>query len=762
MDITAENNSLTYISNNTTTANSFPRTLPPYNFEFFDNSSTSHNNTTAVANNQRRTLPYSNEFRVTLLFLYSIVFVFGLIGNLMTCVAVITVRTMRRSIHFYLFNLAVADLLLLFLYVPTQMVFVRDYMSWEMGKDMCIVAFGIICLCLTASIGTLVSISVDRYRGILRPFDWRAASTRNAKIVIPLIWLSSAVIAAPLSYHGNVGQNTDGTNVCYENWSMRDGVIYWSSIMVIQYVLPLIFITVVHLHMAFIVSRQKQQNISELHKRMIRMVIMLLLTYSICNGMQHVNFYLSVYMNIHNKSFGSYLFLFSNFAISLQAAINPLIYGISRNDYQNVFKFILSSYAGKIFKLLKCFTSATDGNDNGAKAQETQLSDQSEQTMIVSEGVGTPSFFKKDIIVPKDQTCKKTLNKQKSTHPIMDIGEAIIVKEVGFAKSQKLLEIPSPRRKKVSVSEAVSRSDTMYYTNTNNPNEDIDKKRSMRKKNRKAKIKKWCSEDLANQMVPQVVTSNQNHPIIVVTDYENQNGDPSGRYGTIIERDCLELTTPVKSNNNSNDNDCDNFTKISNNKKDIYNRNSNNNNNICNISNTNNNNSQSLGKSSNQYHNHNSTITNYRDYKVNNNISIDSSKSEHYNAQNRLLNTTTIGHLATAGNNSSQISFRRNLFSPYSCHVNTSNCSKDTATVTVKESHQRTSKRGLFSSHHQPMLNTNSKQRLSKKNMFISIDPQDKPTNRSTDLTNDDVWLFRNYPESVRTELLDSSLESTI
>lgn len=835
-NIHSSNATLPYINNN------YLRTLP-------------YNSNTTVEN-YPRALPYSNEFRITLLLLYGIVFVFGLLGNLMTCVAVITVRTMRRSIHFYIFNLAVADLLLLFLYVPTQMVFVRDYMSWEMGKDMCVVAFGIICLCLTASIGTLVSISVDRYKGILRPFDWRAASTRNAKIVIPLIWLCSAGIAAPLSYHGNVGQNRDGSNVCYENWSIRDMVIYWSTIMVVQYILPLIFITVVHLHMAFIVSRQKQQDINELHKRMIRMVIMLLFTYSICNGMQHINFYLSIYMNVHTKWFGSYLFLFSNFAISLQAAINPLIYGISRNDYKNVFKFFLSSYASKILKLLKCSTSI----DERSKSHQQLSSNESERTMTESVALETPSLFKKDNAASMDATSQR--QQPITNSAILGIGEAILVNEARFTTTTQLLSIPTAqRRKKVSVSESVSRSDTMYYTTKHN-GDDVDKKRSMRRKNRKAKTKNQNGEDLANQMVSQIVTSNQNHPIIVVTDHENQNGDPSGRYGTIVERDCLELTTPnlniknhkdnYNTNTNSNEN-CSNNIKNNSNINNIYNstinkntksinhntHNSNNTNRSCytnlndnnthttdntknnrdscdnNFSKNNNRdqtekiyNNKALGNANiannffNRYHFKNARNSDSNNKSIDDKIkhsntpnvhyhtvdeypttngndieqiffknSEDNNKSssdniKHLNTSNILHETVDIHPPATNGNNLNQLLFRRNLFLPYPREGVVRDSFKNTTSRTVKNP---VSKRSLFSSPNQKKLvsiNPNSNERiLPKRNLLSSLNHQEtfNTLNHNIEFTNkDDVWLFRNYPESLISELLNSSLESTI
>jgi len=490
---------------------------------------TSNINNTTGRNNTSATLPqpFSNEFRIILLVFYCIVFVFGLLGNTMTCVAVISFRNMRRSIHFYIFNLAVADLLLLFLYVPTQMIFVHDYMSWRMGKNMCIVAFAIICLCLSASIGTLIAISVDRYRGLRRPFDWRAASSRHAKIVIPFIWFLSAATAFPLAYHGDIALYGDKI-ICYEAWpDIHSMVVYWSLIMVVQYILPLFLITALHVHMTVIVSRQNQEEINELHKRMIRMVVMLMLIYSICNGMQHINFYLSVYLNIHREPFGNYLFVLSNFAISLQAAINPLIYGISRNDYKSVFKNYFSTYTMKILKVL-------------CKIEPASSSDGKEVSSNVTyncEITDTPLLAKKNIenvfLLPE---LSKTLIQEQNTAifptaKILKVENGVEGADKGqnsnfltVADKSQYLSVPKRAVRKTSV-----RFDTLRYMS------DEEFRSHMEKTTRK----KSKENDLANHIVSQLITSNNNHPMIVVTDYENDtlNGDPSGKYGTIVEKD---------------------------------------------------------------------------------------------------------------------------------------------------------------------------------------------------------------------------------
>ena len=156
----------------------------------------------------------------------------------------------------------------------------------------------------------------------------------------------------------------------------------------------------------------------------------------------------------------------------------------------------------------------------------------------------------------------------------------IIISE---SEKKQFLEIPSTtvskRGNKLQGSVLVARSDTMYYCTDDESKatqDEINKKRAHRRKkrdwmkknkNKVSKKKAGNEEDLANQMVPQVVTSNQNHPMIVVTDYENHNGDPRGRYGTIVERDSDSY--PLYTNGGrTSEHIYDNITSDSNNSHD--------------------------------------------------------------------------------------------------------------------------------------------------------------------------------------------------
>ena len=90
--------------------------------------------------------------RWTLRLLYILVFLFGIVGNVVVCIAVIRRKRLRSSNNLFTFNLACADLIVVVIYVPTQMTAFENAHNWALGDTMCRIAYIIIPLCLSASV----------------------------------------------------------------------------------------------------------------------------------------------------------------------------------------------------------------------------------------------------------------------------------------------------------------------------------------------------------------------------------------------------------------------------------------------------------------------------------------------------------------------------------------------------------------------------------------------------------------------------------
>lgn len=323
---------------------------------------------------------YTHNTIILMHCLYVAVLLIGLIGNFLTCSVIMMRRSMRRSIHIYTCNLAVCDILLLSFFVVTQMIYMKDQLVWNMGKFMCKVNNVVVPVTLNTSILTLLVITIDRARGLIQPFQWRADSKKTAKILIPIIWLVSLLFNVPLFLYPKLAEHSDDggvtfVTICDENWpNVQVMNVYWISIFVIMFALPLLIIIITHVVMFFVMNKDKNSIHRKHNKRMIRMVVALVIVFTVCTGFQHVNFFISthLYKNLSLQDAGFY-YSISNFFVCLQATLNPIIYGTLRQDFKRAFKNIIVGMMVNL-KLQKRLTRRSQKSYMASKLLSTYVS----------------------------------------------------------------------------------------------------------------------------------------------------------------------------------------------------------------------------------------------------------------------------------------------------------------------------------------------------------------------------------------------------
>ncbi|KAL9950395.1 hypothetical protein ACROYT_G042883 [Oculina patagonica] len=293
----------------------------------------------------------------TLRLLYISVFVVGITGNLVVCGAVIRRKRLRSSNNLFTFNLACADLIVVTIYVPTQMTAFENEHNWALGDTMCRIAYIIIPLCLSASIGSLLAITVNRYRAMVAPLTPKL-TTRNIQLIITSIWIISLLIALPIIFVAGTETSPNGQVYCSEPGWPKDSAIdniYWISIFVFQYVAPLIVIGVLSSIAAWklrantLFNRKRESLVvtKAVRKRMqqgakiTKMLFALVVIYAICMLPQHAVYFWMEYGNLNQMGFKMYIFRFSNVFPMANCALNPIAYGTLNKEFSLVFKGLL-------------------------------------------------------------------------------------------------------------------------------------------------------------------------------------------------------------------------------------------------------------------------------------------------------------------------------------------------------------------------------------------------------------------------------------
>jgi len=142
--------------------------------------------------------PLSTAIPMTIV--YTIIFASGFLGNICTCIVIKKNKYMHNSVNFYLFSLAVSDLLLLILGLPQDLWFLWEKYPYVFGKCFCLMRAFTSETCTNASILTITAFTVERYLAICHPLKAHTMPqlVRAVKIIL-VIWIISAFSSIPIA-----------------------------------------------------------------------------------------------------------------------------------------------------------------------------------------------------------------------------------------------------------------------------------------------------------------------------------------------------------------------------------------------------------------------------------------------------------------------------------------------------------------------------------------------------------------------------------
>uniref|UniRef100_A0A914VM25 G-protein coupled receptors family 1 profile domain-containing protein n=1 Tax=Plectus sambesii TaxID=2011161 RepID=A0A914VM25_9BILA len=186
------------------------------------------------------------------LFFLPLLSVLGFIGNLMVCIAIYTERRLQNVTNYFLFSLAVADLLVCALVMPLSiMVEVRNGV-WTWSFSLCLLyVYADVFLC-SASIVHMSVISLDRYLGISQPLKTRNKSRTMITLKIAAVWVITAIISSPMGALAIY----DPINILHEDTCVitnRYFMIYGSTL---SFLIPFVIMAVTYVRTTALLSQQ--------------------------------------------------------------------------------------------------------------------------------------------------------------------------------------------------------------------------------------------------------------------------------------------------------------------------------------------------------------------------------------------------------------------------------------------------------------------------------------------------------------------------
>lgn len=131
-------------------------------------------------------------------FIYVVIFLVGIIGNVSTCIVIARNKSMQNATNSYLFSLACSDLLLLLSGLPPEMYRIWSPDKYIFGEVFCIMQGFFAETSANATVLTITLFTVERYLAICHPFVAQTMSklSRAIKSIVG-IWIISMALAVP-------------------------------------------------------------------------------------------------------------------------------------------------------------------------------------------------------------------------------------------------------------------------------------------------------------------------------------------------------------------------------------------------------------------------------------------------------------------------------------------------------------------------------------------------------------------------------------
>ena len=210
----------------------------------------------------------------------------GIVANLLVLTVLTISQRKRFSTYRYLISHLTVSYLIcaifLLVYVPIEL----NGHDWIYNEKACRFIYPVITFCTNLSIGTILIIAVERYRGVIFP-HCKTWNKTNVCIGLIIVWVLSAVIIIP---HIMVIKVTQYQNIdyCNETWNDQQvRKLYGISFFFVAFSIPLMAIGYMNVHI-IIKLRNPQikaanaQWKNKIDKRITRVLTAIVIAFFVC------------------------------------------------------------------------------------------------------------------------------------------------------------------------------------------------------------------------------------------------------------------------------------------------------------------------------------------------------------------------------------------------------------------------------------------------------------------------------------------------
>ncbi|XP_036427700.1 pyroglutamylated RF-amide peptide receptor [Colossoma macropomum] len=296
--------------------------------------------------------------RIAFVLTYAAIFALALLGNGVVLCVLAREGAARRASSLFMCSLALSDLLITFFCVPFTLL--QNISSqWSGGVLVCKTVPFVQTTAIVTGILTMTCIAVERYQGIVHPLKMKRQYTpKRAYKMLGLVWVVSIMVGSPMLFVQQLEVKYDFLYehhhvCCQELWgSVVHRKIYTTFIMVALFLLPLAAMLFLYTRISIelwirkrvgdvsVLSTMNHREISKISrkkKRAVKMMITIVLMFTICWAPFHTVHMLFEYNDLESK----YDDVTLNMIIAVVQAIgfsnsfnNPIVYAFMNENFK--------------------------------------------------------------------------------------------------------------------------------------------------------------------------------------------------------------------------------------------------------------------------------------------------------------------------------------------------------------------------------------------------------------------------------------------
>uniref|UniRef100_A0A8C3L4H2 Probable G-protein coupled receptor 34 n=1 Tax=Chrysolophus pictus TaxID=9089 RepID=A0A8C3L4H2_CHRPC len=282
-------------------------TILPHKKAFWDNQTEQTTNASEIQHDASCYLE-DNALSLAFILFYSVIFVVGLVGNIIALFAFLCIHQKRNSIQVYLLNVAIADLLLIFC-LPFRILYHIFNNTWMFGWILCKIVGTLFYMNMYISIVLLGLISLDRYikinKSVKRP---KMLTTSRSIHICFIVWAIAltgfSLVVVPSLFRSEISNSTLCFHYRHKKNAMTEAILNYIIVIIFWTVFLLLILSYVKIAKNLLKISRKRANFPNAVKytQTARNSFIVLIIFTVCFVPYHMFRFVYITSQLQNPS----------------------------------------------------------------------------------------------------------------------------------------------------------------------------------------------------------------------------------------------------------------------------------------------------------------------------------------------------------------------------------------------------------------------------------------------------------------------------